>query len=220
MFERPPHLTQQPFPDPLPPPDPPAPPSSPTADPVPPTTEETSQIHIATPPDRPVGNNGTKCHAKTGMAGGAPLETWLRSGVVSEDELDCDEDELPPLFGELVAAVDDLLEELDDVHQLQDAAVRELLWRVLERVGQLEHFCLEEAGMFGRTVEDARDSKERKWLLEQERNFVVYCPREREAIAQAAIEFTVALWIQCSPDWEEPSQSVSEARTELVSEGA
>jgi hypothetical protein len=152
------------------------------------------------------------------MAGGAPAETWLRSSVVSEDELGCDEDELPPLPGELVEAVDELFEELEDLHRLEDVAVRELLWRVLERVGRLQHFCLEEAGMFGPTVEDARDSEEREWLLEQERNFVGYCPRELGAIAHAAIEFTVALWIQCSPDWEEPSQSVGEARTELISE--
>ena len=72
--------------------------------------------------------------------------------------------------------------------------------------------------MFGRTVEDARDSEEREWLLGQERNFVGYCRRELDAIAHAAIEFTVALWIQCSRDWEESSQSVSEARSELVSE--
>ena len=139
-------------------------------------------------------------------------------GIVSEDELDYCEDELPPLPGELAEAVDELFEELDDLHRSEDAAVRERLWRVLERVGRLESFCLEEASMFGRTVEDARDSEEREWLLEQERNFVGYCPRELDAIAQAAIEFTVALWIQCSPDWEEPSKSVSEARTELVSE--
>ena len=100
----------------------------------------------------------------------------------------------------------------------EDAAVRELLWRVLERVGRLEHFCLEKARMVGRTVEDARDSEERDWLVEQERNFVGYCPRELDSIARSAIEFAVALWIQCSPDWEEPSQSVGEARTELVSE--
>jgi len=166
-----------------------------------------------------VGNNGTKSHAKTGMAGGGALRTWLRSGVVSEDELDCCEhDELPPLPGELVEAVDELFEELDDLRRLEDAAVRELLWRVLERVGRLDGFCLEEASVFGRTVEDARDSEAREWLSEQERNFVGYCPGELDAIARAAIEFTVALWIGCSPDWEEPSQSVSEARTELVSE--
>jgi hypothetical protein len=165
-----------------------------------------------------VGNNGTKSHAKTGMAGGAAVETWLWSGVVSEDELGCDEDELPPLPGELVEAVDELFEELEDLHRLEDAVVRELLWRVLERVCRLEHFCLGEAGMFGWTVEDARDSEEREWLLGQERNFVGYCRRELDSIARAAIEFTVALWIQCSPDWEESSQSVSEARSELVSE--
>jgi len=113
--------------------------------------------------------------------------------------LDCDEDELPPLPGELADAVDELFEGLDDLHRLEDAAVRELLWRVLERVGRLEHFCLEEAGMSGRTVEEARDSEEREWLLEQERNFVGYCSRELDAIAQAAIDFAVALWIQCSP---------------------
>ena len=144
------------------------------------------------------------------MAGGGALRTWLRSGVVSEDELDCCEhDELPPLPGELVEAVDELFEELDDLRRLEDAAVRELLWRVLERVGRLDGFCLEEASVFGRTVEDARDSEAREWLSEQERNFVGYCPGELDAIARAAIEFTVALWIGCSPDWEEPSQSVS-----------
>ena len=89
---------------------------------------------------------------------------------------------------------------------------------MLERVGRLAQFCLEEAGLFGRTVEEARDSDEREWLLEQERNFVGYCPRELDAIVHAATEFTAALWIECSPDWKEPSQSVSEARTELVSE--
>jgi hypothetical protein len=90
-----------------------------------------------------VGNNGTKSHAKTGTAGGAAVETWLRSGVVSEDELDACEDELPPLPGDLVEAVDEVFEELDDLRQLEDAAARELLWRVLERVGRLEHLCLE-----------------------------------------------------------------------------
>ena len=54
--------------------------------------------------------------------------------------------------------------------------------------------------------------------MEQERKFVGCCSQELDVIAQAAIEFAVALWVQCSPDWEEPSQSVSEARTELVSE--
>jgi hypothetical protein len=108
--------------------------------------------------------------------------------------------------------------QLDDLRRLGEAAVRERLWRVLESIGRLEHFCLEEASIFSQTVDDARDTKEREWLMDQERNFVAYCPRELDAIAQAAIEFTVALWIQCSPDWDEPSQSVSEARTELVSE--
>lgn len=137
---------------------------------------------------------------------------------MSEDELDCDEDELPPLPDDLAGAVGELFGGLDDLHRLEDAAVRELLWRVLERVGRLEHFCLEEASMSGRTVEDARDPQEREWLLEQERKFVGCCSQELDAIAQAAIEFAVALWIQCSHDWEEPSQSVGEARTELVSE--
>jgi len=114
--------------------------------------------------------------------------------VVSDDELDCcRDDELPPLPGELVDAVDELFDELDDLRRLEDAAVRELLWHVLERVGRLEGFCLEEASVFGRTMENARDSEEREWLSEQERNFVCYCPGELEAIAQAAIEFTVAL---------------------------
>ena len=107
---------------------------------------------------------------------------------------------MPPLPGELAEAVDELLEELKDLHRLEDAAVRELLWRVLERVGRLEHFCLEEAGMSGRTVEEARDSEEREWLLEQERRFVGYCPRELGAIAHAAIEFAVASRIQYGPD--------------------
>ena len=128
---------------------------------------------------------------------------------MSEDELDCDEDELPPLPDDLADAVEELFGGLDDLHRLEDAAVRELLWRVLERVGRLEHFCLEEASMSGRTVEDARDPQEREWLLEQERKFVGCCSQELDAIAQAAIEFAVALWIQCSPDWEEPSQSVA-----------
>ncbi|HEU4728942.1 MAG TPA: hypothetical protein VFT22_13655, partial [Kofleriaceae bacterium] len=82
---------------------------------------------------------------------------------MSEGVLDCDEDELPPLPGELVEAVDELFEELDDLHRLEDAAVRELLWRVLERVGRLEHFCLEEGGMFGRTVEDAPRGGGSRW---------------------------------------------------------
>ena len=56
---------------------------------------------------------------------------------MSEDGLGCDEDELPPLPGELVDAVDGLFEELEDLHWLEDAAVRELLCRVLERVGRL-----------------------------------------------------------------------------------
>jgi hypothetical protein len=67
-------------------------------------------------------------------------------------------------------------------------------------------------------VEDARDAEEREWLSERERNFVRSCPRELNRIARAAVQFTVALWIQCSRDGEEPSQSVNEARTELVSE--
>jgi len=50
------------------------------------------------------------------------------------------------------------------------------------------------------TVEDARDSEEREWLLEQERRFVGYCPRELGAIAHAAIEFAVASRIQYGPD--------------------
>ncbi len=132
--------------------------------------------------------------------------------------MDADEDELPPLPGELVEAVDELFDELHDLRHLEDAAVRDQLWCVLESVGRLDHVCLEEASMFGRTVEDARDAEEREWLSERERNFVRYCPQELDRIARAAVQFTVALWIQCSRDWEEPSQSVNEARTELVSE--
>ncbi len=43
--------------------------------------------------------------------------------------------------------------------------MRELLWRTVERIGRLEHFCIEEAGTFGRSVEEARDADEREWLL-------------------------------------------------------
>ena len=54
--------------------------------------------------------------------------------------------------------------------------------------------------MGGWTVEDARDAEQRERLLEEERSFVAYCPRALDELAQAAIKFSVALWIQCSAD--------------------
>lgn len=142
----------------------------------------------------------------------------LPYGVVSDVAPDVDEDELPPLPAELSARVTAFLEELADLHALEHAAVRELLWRVLERIGRLEAFSLEQAGLLARGPEDARDDQEREELLEQERAFVAACPRKLETIAQAALAFTLALWLQCRPDWEDPAQTVTEVRTELDAE--
>jgi hypothetical protein len=133
------------------------------------------------------------------------------------DDLYHDEDEFPPLAADLAAAIDELLSEFDDEASLEDAAVRELLWTVLERVGRLDEYRISET-MGGWTVEDARDEEHRRQLIEEEPRFVSYCARELDEVAAAAIKFALALWIQCSGEWEELPKQIDDARAEVVSE--
>jgi len=133
------------------------------------------------------------------------------------DDLYHDEDEFPPLPADLAAAIDELLSEFDDEASLEAAAVRELLWTVLERVGRLDEYRISET-MGGWTVEDARDEEHRRQLIEEERRFVSHCARELDEIAAAAIKFALALWIQCSGEWEDLPKQIDDARAEVVSE--
>jgi hypothetical protein len=72
--------------------------------------------------------------------------------------------------------------------------------------------------MGGWTVEDARDEEHRRQLIEEERRFVSHCARELDEIAAAALKFVLALWIQCSGEWEDLPKQIDDARAEVVSE--
>lgn len=144
------------------------------------------------------------------------MVAWGSVPAVDDESLDCGEDELPPLPQDLEARLDELFAQFGDRRPLEDAAVRELLWGVLERVGGLDEYRLNET-TDGWAVEDARDEQHRRQLICEQRGFVVDCARGLDAIAGSAVEFTLALWTQCDPE-EQPAKLVDEARAEIASE--
>ena len=69
-------------------------------------------------------------------------------------------------------------------------------------VGRLHELCLTEAGFFAPDPTPTNDD-EIAWAAEREMAFLRRCADELADLAASYVRFSVALWVDLRPDWQE-----------------